>query len=146
MAAIRMTQASALGVPAIRALFLRAIVANKIPYPEGTILELQHRIGEEALGIWVGTDGWKACGVCVAALPTSNFMVAPQVFMAYNEGPARVCREVIAAVREWISEYKFEELIGCNRSDAPDAVWLRAFKTAGAPSQVGTAYKFSWRE
>ena len=145
MAVIRVTQPEALDDPEIRAFFIRAIVANKIPYPDGTIMELQARFPEAQLGVWAGLDDTgKLVGLCIAQLPTSNFMLAAQVLLAYNEGDPKVTKEVKAAVQEWISSFGLKSLIGCNRSGHPDKVWLRANKDAGTPTFVGSAYEWKW--
>jgi hypothetical protein len=141
VAVFRVTDPGAFAHPEIQAFIYRALAANKLP--PTTIGELHARVGDPNLGIFIGMEGGKL-GMTVAQLPTSHFMLAPQVLLAYNEGPHALASAVIAEVKAWIAPTGWRKLIGCNRSGHPDRAWCRVFKQAGTPSPIGTAYEFEW--
>jgi len=143
MAVFRLTSPTAFEHEPVIDFFRRALNANKLPI-EPTIFELAQRCGEETLGIFVATEIGAPQGLCIVMLPTSNFMLAPQVLAAFNTGPHRLVVETIAEAKRWLEGYGFRRLLGCNRSGAPDKVWLRAFKSAGNAEAIGTAYEFRW--
>ena len=144
MAVIRVTNPEAFDHPAIRDLFRRAIEANKVPHVEGTLFELKCRIGEPSLGVFVAAEEGRPVGVLVGMLPTSNFMLGPQVLAVYAEGKSRHADELVRAVQAWFEEHGFKYAISGNTSGYPDKVWLRAFKSAGKATFKGTAYEFRW--
>ena len=142
MAVFRITDQAVLENPEIQAFVYRALKANNLA--PATIGELHARVANDAnFGVFVGLENGKL-GICVAQLPVSHFMLAPQVFMAYNEGSHALASEVLEAVKNWIEPTGWRKLIGCNRSGHPDAAWCRVFKKAGTPSRLGTAYEFQW--
>jgi hypothetical protein len=145
MVVIRVTQAAALEDPEIREFFLRAIKANDLPYPEGTIIELQARMNEPQLGIFAGLDGYgKLVALGIAQLPTSNFMLAAWVVLAYNEGPWIVSREIQREMIQWVNGFGLKSLIGINRSRKQDGVWARLWRGLAKPSKLGTVHEFKW--
>ena len=142
MAVFRITDPTVLENPEIQAFVYRALQANNLA--PATIGELHARVATDAnLGVFVGLEHGKL-GICVAQLPISYFMLAPQVLMAYNEGTHALASAVIAEVRKWIEPTGWRKLIGCNRSRHSDAAWCRVFKQAGTPSRIGMAYEFQW--
>ncbi len=141
MAVFRVTDPSVLENSDIQAFVYRALAANKLP--PTTLGELHARLGDPNLGIFIGLAGDKMA-LTVAQLPTSHFMLAPQVLLAYNEGPHSLVNELIEGLKAWIEPTGWKKWIGCNRSGHPDPVWLRVFKQAGTPSPVGMAYEFTW--
>jgi hypothetical protein len=142
MAVFRVTDPAVLENPEIQAFVYRALAKNR--FPPTTIGELAQRVrGDANLGVFIGHEGGKL-GMAIAQLPTTHFALAPQVLLAYNEGPHSLTSAVIAAVKAWIEPTGWKKLIGCNRSGHPDAAWCRVFKPAGTPSLIGTAYEFNW--
>ena len=142
MAVFRITDPAVLESPEVQPFVYRALQANNLA--PATIGELHARVATDAnLGVFIGLDQGKLA-ICVAQLPVSYFMLAPQVFMAYNEGSHALASEVLAAVKAWIEPTGWHKLIGCNRSKHSDAAWRRVFKKAGTPSRIGTAYEFQW--
>ena len=141
MVVFRVTAPPAFEHPEIQAFLYRALAANKLP--PTTIGELHARVGDANLGIFVGMEGGKLA-VTVAQLPTSHFMLAPQVLLAYNEGPHALAGELIEALKAWIAPTGWRKWIGCNRSGHSDRAWCRVFKQAGRASPVGMSYEFEW--
>ncbi len=93
------------------------------------------------LGLWEGEPK----GLVIAALPRSRMQAAPQVTHFYNEGPRKLARALTEAGHSLLEEAGYRSFWALNLSRADDALWQRAFSTAGQkPHKIGSLVEFSW--
>jgi hypothetical protein len=92
--------------------------------------------------ILVGYEGRRAVALGVAALPTSVFMLAPQVCLVYNAGPPQLVRMMGQRLREWLREHGHNRVMGVNLR-ARDAAFMRLFRHTAQGRRAGLLME--WR-
>jgi hypothetical protein len=129
--------------PVVRALIIRAVEATRYPgtSPEVLYAELKNRGAEEALGIFIGYDDLEPKALAVAMLPTSAFMMAPQVPLIYNGGPPALAKAVSMRLRRWLTDAGFKTVIGANLYRS-NQVFMRGLSHFGKPKPLGSLIEF----
>lgn len=138
--------------PDIKDLVWSACAAVRYPGTDaGSIYkELSLRIAENELGLFVGIED-APLALCVAILPTSCLMMAPQIPLLYNRGSRALIRALAVRVREWIVEHGHTHAIGANMyqpqegtriGNRPDAAFCRGFRHFGDPEHAGSLIRF----
>jgi hypothetical protein len=124
------------------AFVLRAV--QGVRYPGATPTQIYDELWRNAenpgWGLFVGYIGRHPRALGLVILPTV-LMMAPQVPIAYNEGPPQLMRMMGMRLREWLVAHGHDRFLGWNIHHS-DAAFMRAFRHAGTPRLIGTLVEF----
>lgn len=104
-------------------------------------LKLQMGVG--AAAVVVGTaDDIKIDAVSIITLPQAFTDTLPWVVHFHNEGPRDLTHLVVKGTLDFIRKAGYNGFKALNQSGRSDKIWLRAFKNAGKPNFIGSAFLF----
>jgi hypothetical protein len=142
---VRVRRPDTLASPAVAGLFERAFRAVGCTSPPLELKGfLRGNIGRNEWGAFVGSEGGVPKAVVVALLPTSPFMLSPQIPLAYNEGSKALARLLGVRVRKWILDNGFNDALAINVRHSA-AVFGRVFAHFGKPSRFAEMISFQLR-
>ena len=146
MTVLRVRTAATIARADIRDLVLRAVEATRYPGADPVLLydELARRIAAPDLGFFVGFVGeWVPQALCVAILPTSQLMMAPQCVLVYSRGPSMLVRHIGERLRAWLRAEGYDRVMGVNLYRS-DAAFLRAGRRyLGSGRRIGSLMEFT---
>jgi hypothetical protein len=93
-------------------------------------------------GIFIGRERDAPKALCIGMLPTSAMMLAPQVALAYAEGPRLLTRLVGLRWAAWLRENGYDRFMGVNHLYS-DELFMRAFSFGGKTRRIGSIIE--WR-
>jgi len=152
---VRVRTLATLTHPEIKDLIWRAL--SKLRYPgtdSGSFYrELQVRIGEDGLGVFIGFEFGTPKTLCIGVLPSSAMMMAPQISLVYSDGTPEMICHVSIRVREWIKAEGYGEALGVNLyrdseelegriGKRNDLAFQRGFRHFGQPEVAGAMIRF----
>lgn len=85
-------------------------------------------------------------GAAVMALPKNFGEDSPWVIHFHNRGPRSLTAVMVKAVVDFIRAAGYTGFKALNQSGHSDKSWLRAFRAAGKPEFIGSAYLFDLKE
>ena len=130
----------------VRRLIFRGIEKVGLNFdPVVMFAELVNSVGRPDLGLFVGTQDHRARGVLIALLPATQAMMAPQVLLAYNQGPPELARMAGRRLREWIIASGYDRFL-CLNPHRADPVFIRGFRHMGPGRRFATLMEFDLRE
>ena len=97
------------------------------------------------MGCFVGFVDGEPQAFAVVLLPTTPFMMFPQIVLVYNAGAQGLAVAVGDKMREWLLNHGCEEALSLRRDD-PHA-FMRATRHFGTPRLYGSliSYKLGCR-
>jgi hypothetical protein len=111
------------------------------PTPKAFRLYLWGNIGRSDLGVFVGYEGSKPCGLVVCQLPVNCLMICPQLIIGYNEGSRELHKLATERIQHWLKENGWNCALAVNRR-REHQVFARAFADFGKASVYGTIVRF----
>ena len=130
----------------VRNLIFRGIEKVELSFdPVAMFADLTNAIGRPDLGLFVGSEAHRARAVAIALLPATQAMMAPQVLLAYNQGPPELARAVGRRLREWIIASGYDRFL-CLNPHRADPVFIRGFRHMGPGRRVASLMEFDLRE
>jgi hypothetical protein len=103
--------------------------------------ELMAGIAADELGVFIGyNDLCAPVAIAIGVLPTSTFMMGPQIALAYSED-AKVLRLVGEKMRAWMRAAGHPRAYAINHLHA-DAPFMRVTSHFGKPERIGSVIEF----
>lgn len=122
---------------------LRNELDNNWTNSAGWKYELAQRMGKGLAAVVAGTsDPLSIEGLAIVALPEHFGEEMPWVVHFHNRGPRDLTHSMVQAVVDFVKLAGYNGYKALNQSGRSDKAWLRAFKTAGNPVFIGSAYFF----
>jgi hypothetical protein len=140
MRCVRVRMPATISAVGVRTLLHTAAEANG--FDPGPLLdEVTAGIAAGHLGVFVGYDDATApVAIAIGMLPTSAFMMGPQVLLAYSED-AEVFRLVGERMRAWMRDAGHDRAFAINHLHA-DAPFMRVTSHFGKPGRMGSVIEF----
>jgi hypothetical protein len=110
---------------------MRGAALSGLPNNGAVLAEITRDIAAEQLGVFVGFDHNEPRAAVVGHLPTSAFMLAPMVTLAYSEkAPRALVLETGRRLREWIMANGFDRTLALSQTLSGRA-FTRVFRHFG---------------
>lgn len=128
-----------LTVRAARALIERAVEATHYigTTPEEFYLEIERRIAEHGLGVFLGMRGAEPKAIAIGILQNSTLMMGAQVPLAYSED-SELSKMVGRRLRDWCAEHGHKRFFSMNLNDTDDRAYCRVFRYVGKSEVIGS--------
>ena len=126
---------------------LRAVTATRYPGADPVLFydEIARRIADPDLGLFVGLVHDSPLALCLAVLPSSQLMMAPQVALVYSEGRPMLIRHMGDRLRAWLRSEGHDRFMAVNLRHT-DAVFVRAARRVGSAAVgLGSLMEVTWR-
>jgi hypothetical protein len=126
-------------IKAARTLIERAVEATHYlgTTPQDFYSDIERRIAEDALGVFLGLNGAEIKAVAIGMLPTSPLMMGAQVPLAYSEDH-ELSKLVGRRLRDWCVANGHKRCFSMNLNDTDDRAYCRVWKYVGKSEVIGS--------
>lgn len=141
---VELNNPEALRAEPVQEFFIRALSSSALGELDmvSAVGELIGAITSQNVVIFIGMEDGFIKGLAIVMLPSSGFSPVPQVAHFYNEGSAKLKRELVKTVVDFVQENGYNRFWAINATGRADSVWARTFWRAGKTSKVGSIMEF----
>jgi hypothetical protein len=124
---VRMSKVSAIDLPLIRELFLKALEHGAIN-PEASIDWYRHHLADPQVGVFVGLSGGLPSVLVAVILPYNTKTNRPLLDLLAGDGDPEHTREVLGAAMDFVRRAGYDKFWCFNFSKHSDEAYMRAMR------------------